>query len=174
MTRRQGPLERRRFGARQRLDRRPALLHPERLPDHDAAPPRGIAIRPDRPASLLDATHPEDLAAVLFDRRCSRSSSSPGWTGRWGIAATRELWARHLVPFLVFGGNWSMALLGPVPYDAISILWSVCVEEQFYLFCPLADRLRARESSRAARRRLDDAGHRRRGALTAMALERGS
>jgi peptidoglycan/LPS O-acetylase OafA/YrhL len=61
----------------------------------------------------------------------------PWLDGAWGTVATRELWSRHLVPFLVFGGNWSMALLGPVPYDAISVLWSVCVEEQFYILCPM-------------------------------------
>ncbi len=61
----------------------------------------------------------------------------PWLDGTWGSASTRTLWSRHLVPFLLFGGNWSMGLVGPVPYDAISILWSVCVEEQFYLFCPL-------------------------------------
>ncbi len=54
------------------------------------------------------------------------------WSG-----VIRPLWTHHLPAFLAFLGNWSMALIGPVPYDAISILWSVCVEEQFYLFCPL-------------------------------------
>jgi peptidoglycan/LPS O-acetylase OafA/YrhL len=43
----------------------------------------------------------------------------------------------HLVPFLLFLGNWSMALIAPAPSDAISVLWSVCVEEQFYLIVPL-------------------------------------
>src|SRR4051812_20885847 len=33
---------------------------------------------------------------------------------------------RHLPWFLLFLGNWSMALLGPVGNDAISVLWSVC------------------------------------------------
>ena len=61
----------------------------------------------------------------------------PWLDGTWGSASTRSLWSQHLAPFLLFGGNWSMGLIGPVPYDAISILWSVCVEEQFYLFCPL-------------------------------------
>lgn len=43
---------------------------------------------------------------------------------------------KHLAPFLAFLGNWSMALIGPLP-DWLSILWSVCVEEQFYLVVPL-------------------------------------
>ncbi len=60
------------------------------------------------------------------------------WMDRaWSRPETQMLWSKQLLPFLAFGGNWSMSLIGPVPYDAISILWSVCVEEQFYLFCPL-------------------------------------
>jgi peptidoglycan/LPS O-acetylase OafA/YrhL len=43
----------------------------------------------------------------------------------------------HLVWFLLYLGNWSMGILGPVPYDSVSILWSVCVEEQFYLLLPI-------------------------------------
>jgi peptidoglycan/LPS O-acetylase OafA/YrhL len=43
----------------------------------------------------------------------------------------------HLVPFLLFLGNWSMALISPIASDALSVLWSVCVEEQFYLIVPL-------------------------------------
>jgi peptidoglycan/LPS O-acetylase OafA/YrhL len=43
----------------------------------------------------------------------------------------------HLLPFLLFLGNWSMALISPIPSDALSVLWSVCVEEQFYLIVPL-------------------------------------
>ena len=50
--------------------------------------------------------------------------------GRWGT------W-RHLPWFLGFLGNWSMIAVGPVGSDAQSVLWSVCVEEQFYLFVPL-------------------------------------
>jgi peptidoglycan/LPS O-acetylase OafA/YrhL len=42
----------------------------------------------------------------------------------------------HLIPFLAFLGNWSMALVTPLP-DWLSILWSVCVEEQFYVIVPL-------------------------------------
>ena len=37
----------------------------------------------------------------------------------------------------LFLGNWSMALIGPIPSDWLSVLWSVCVEEQFYLIVPL-------------------------------------
>jgi peptidoglycan/LPS O-acetylase OafA/YrhL len=46
------------------------------------------------------------------------------------------MFAIHIIPFLGFLGNWSMALFGP-PADWISVLWSVCVEEQFYLIVPV-------------------------------------
>jgi peptidoglycan/LPS O-acetylase OafA/YrhL len=59
----------------------------------------------------------------------------------WGGSSHNAEWLlsmrRHFVPFLGFVGNWSMALIAPIPYDWISILWSVCVEEQFYLIVPL-------------------------------------
>ncbi|AGA26008.1 acyltransferase family protein [Singulisphaera acidiphila] len=61
----------------------------------------------------------------------------PWVEGTIGTPGYRELLANHLAPFLGFLGNWSMSLIGPVPYDALSVLWSVCVEEQFYLFVPL-------------------------------------
>jgi peptidoglycan/LPS O-acetylase OafA/YrhL len=61
----------------------------------------------------------------------------PWAEGAIGTQGYRELLARHLAPFLGFLGNWSMSLLGPAPYDALSVLWSVCVEEQFYLVVPL-------------------------------------
>jgi len=54
-----------------------------------------------------------------------------------GTPDYRELLRIHLIPFLGFLGNWSMALVRPVPYDWLSVLWSVCVEEQFYLLVPL-------------------------------------
>ena len=34
-------------------------------------------------------------------------------------------------------GNWSMVLFRPIASDSLSVLWSVCVEEQFYLIVPL-------------------------------------
>jgi peptidoglycan/LPS O-acetylase OafA/YrhL len=61
----------------------------------------------------------------------------PGLEGHWrhpGYAQTLRI---HLLPFLGFLGNWSMALVSPIPYDWLSVLWSVCVEEQFYLLVPL-------------------------------------
>ena len=52
--------------------------------------------------------------------------------GIWG-----PMYVEHLPWFLGFLGNWSMVFRGPPPSDSITILWSVCVEEQFYLFVPL-------------------------------------
>ncbi|MFM1801645.1 MAG: hypothetical protein RJA81_997 [Planctomycetota bacterium] len=43
----------------------------------------------------------------------------------------------HLPWFTVFLGNWSMIHYGPIGSDILSVLWSVCVEEQFYLFIPI-------------------------------------
>ena len=45
---------------------------------------------------------------------------------------------RHIcIPFMGFLGNWSMVLVAPIGHDWLSVLWSVCVEEQFYLIVPL-------------------------------------
>jgi peptidoglycan/LPS O-acetylase OafA/YrhL len=60
----------------------------------------------------------------------------PGLDGQLGTTSHRELLQIHLLPFLGFVGNWSMALIRPAP-DWLSVLWSVCVEEQFYLIVPL-------------------------------------
>lgn len=49
----------------------------------------------------------------------------------------RTFLPRQLPFFAAFLGNWSMCFLGPPPNDAITVLWSVCVEEQFYLLGPL-------------------------------------
>lgn len=48
-----------------------------------------------------------------------------------------EFLSRQGLAFMLFLGNWSMGFRGPAPTDALSVLWSVCVEEQFYLFVPL-------------------------------------
>ncbi len=42
---------------------------------------------------------------------------------------------RYVVPFLLFVGNWSFVLFG-WPYSVAKPLWSVSVEEQFYLLWP--------------------------------------
>jgi peptidoglycan/LPS O-acetylase OafA/YrhL len=60
----------------------------------------------------------------------------PALDGQIRTTRNGEMLRRHLIPFLGFLGNWSMALIGPLP-DWLSILWSVCVEEQFYLIVPL-------------------------------------
>ncbi len=61
----------------------------------------------------------------------------PWCQGGLASADFRAVLGRHLPAFLGFLGNWSLALRPPAPNDQIGILWSVCVEEQFYLFAPL-------------------------------------
>ena len=39
--------------------------------------------------------------------------------------------------FGLFLGNWSMIHYGPIGSDVLSVLWSVCVEEQFYVVIPI-------------------------------------
>lgn len=60
----------------------------------------------------------------------------PALSGEWGSPTHRNL-LNQLPWFLVFLGNWSMIVQGPVGSDQASILWSVCAEEQFYILCPL-------------------------------------
>ncbi len=61
----------------------------------------------------------------------------PGIDGLWGTTGYAQTLRIHLLPFTFFLGNWSMALVSPIPHDWLSVLWSVCVEEQFYLVVPL-------------------------------------
>jgi len=61
----------------------------------------------------------------------------PWLRAAFASAEERAMVFRHLPWFLGFLGNWSVLLQGPVGSDARSVLWSVCVEEQFYLAVPL-------------------------------------
>jgi peptidoglycan/LPS O-acetylase OafA/YrhL len=61
----------------------------------------------------------------------------PWIDGYLGSPGYRQQLAKQLPAFLLFLGNWSLALRGPPPNFEIGILWSVCVEEQFYLAIPL-------------------------------------
>jgi peptidoglycan/LPS O-acetylase OafA/YrhL len=61
----------------------------------------------------------------------------PPLAGESGTRAYSDAMRVHFVPFLLFLGNWTMALIRPIAYDWLSILWSVCVEEQFYLIVPV-------------------------------------
>ena len=60
----------------------------------------------------------------------------PGLMGQFGTSSYRQTLRTYLPSFLAFLGNWSMAWRVPAP-DWLSVLWSVCVEEQFYLIVPL-------------------------------------
>jgi peptidoglycan/LPS O-acetylase OafA/YrhL len=56
----------------------------------------------------------------------------------------------YWVPFLLLAGNWSTIAFGP-PYSAALPLWSVSVEEQFYLLWPpIVARLSLRQIAWAA------------------------
>jgi len=61
----------------------------------------------------------------------------PAVDGRMSEPGHVGMLRAHLPWFLAFLGNWSLIRSGPVGQDEISILWSVCVEEQFYVLCPL-------------------------------------
>jgi peptidoglycan/LPS O-acetylase OafA/YrhL len=61
----------------------------------------------------------------------------PALDGHIGTPGYSQMLRIHLLPFLCFMGNWSMALVAPIAYDWLSVLWSVCVEEQFYIIVPL-------------------------------------
>ncbi len=61
----------------------------------------------------------------------------PALDGRLRTTEHAEMIGKHLPWFLGFLGNWSMIVQGPMGDDAITILWSVCAEEQFYVICPL-------------------------------------
>lgn len=61
----------------------------------------------------------------------------PALDGRIGTTGHAAMVRKHLPWFLVFLGNWSMIVQGPMGDDTITILWSVCAEEQFYVLAPL-------------------------------------
>lgn len=49
--------------------------------------------------------------------------------------AAQHVGLRYLIPFLFLAGNWALVVLGQ-PASMIAILWSISVEEQFYLCWP--------------------------------------
>ena len=98
-----------------------------------------VAASPSLKRSGISFLHPADLAAVLpGDRLIGFFAAPRGWRDSSGttstIASCSEI---HLLPFLAFLGNWSMGGWSVRRRLATSVLWSVCVEEQFYLIVPL-------------------------------------
>jgi len=43
----------------------------------------------------------------------------------------------HLIPYLFFLGNWSSAYFSYPPSTILAPLWTISLEEQFYLACPM-------------------------------------
>ena len=48
----------------------------------------------------------------------------------------RAMVTRHLIPFLTFTGTFSTAAFNYAPSRALSLLWTISLEEQFYVLCP--------------------------------------
>jgi peptidoglycan/LPS O-acetylase OafA/YrhL len=53
------------------------------------------------------------------------------------VNSNSALWQHHLIPFSLFLGNWSTAMFGYAKSPQLSLLWTVSLEEQFYLLLPL-------------------------------------
>ena len=54
----------------------------------------------------------------------------------WLIASHRVLLKDHLVPYLFFLGNWSVYFSGYPNSATLGMLWTISMEEQFYLVWP--------------------------------------
>lgn len=56
-----------------------------------------------------------------------------------GFADKNWEWDRdhHVIPLLVFAGNWSVAVFSYSTFGFAAHLWTICLEEQFYIFWPL-------------------------------------
>jgi peptidoglycan/LPS O-acetylase OafA/YrhL len=54
----------------------------------------------------------------------------------FGSDAYRSMVTRHLIPFLTFTGTFSTAAFGYAPSRAVNLLWTISLEEQFYVLCP--------------------------------------
>ena len=63
----------------------------------------------------------------------------------------------HMLGFLTFTGNWTTAILG-WPRSVIAPLWSICLEEQFYLAWPLLIALVGRHRNSKTLRVFDRGG----------------
>lgn len=56
---------------------------------------------------------------------------------QWGTPEYHSFLGTYLIPHLAFYANMAAALHGPVASISLGPLWTVSLEEQFYLLCPL-------------------------------------
>jgi len=54
----------------------------------------------------------------------------------FGSAEYRTMVTHHLIPFLTFLGTFSTAAFNYAPSRALNLLWTISMEEQFYVLCP--------------------------------------
>ena len=137
---------------RRRVPRRGPLLRPVRLPHHGAAPGEWGGRGQHRPRAVLEQPGPPPPAplflAALVVVIGSRLFAAPGTlaTLRGDLAGT-----------LTYTANWRFILQGTSywtdlgPASPLQHVWSLAIEEQFYLLWPLVvvGLLRYRRSPRA-------------------------
>ena len=121
-----------------RLPRRRGLLRHQRLPDHGAPAGRAPGDRPDRPDRLLAPSSPAAAAGALLPagrdagvrRRRRARTRSPG-CGPDALAAFAYVTNWHLIA----GDQSYFESIGRP--SLFLHLWSLAIEEQFYLVWPL-------------------------------------
>jgi peptidoglycan/LPS O-acetylase OafA/YrhL len=65
-----------------------------------------------------------------------------GWIGpSWDDVGYHGLIQTYLMPYLCFIGNWVTALDGYAPVKTLTLLWTISLEEQFYVMTPFLLRL---------------------------------
>ena len=120
-----------------RVPRRRGVLRDQRLPDHAAADRRARAQRHGRARAVLAAPRPAAAAGAVRDDRRGRRS-----TWRCSTGDRRASRAATSSAALFYGSNWYQICVGQgytatEAFAPLRHLWSLAVEEQFYLIWPL-------------------------------------